>query len=212
MKKLFVTLMALAAFQAHAYSSGNTSQTKYLYNPETSGSAVHLTPTLGLAAMSLKSSNASTDTDMGISAGGYVELGDSMVTFQTGLLYNQFGGKVSALGQSASINLSYLSVPLLAKFNVNGSAEQSFFLRMGVMPGFLVSKTAKAGGQSETIDEGLKSFDIPMVIGLGAAIPTNSDMSISIGADYIRGLTSVASEGEIRNEGFLLSAGVVLAM
>lgn len=135
-----------------------------------------------------------------------------MFVFETGLLYNQMGGKFSDGGFSAKVNLDYLSVPAFAKLNFMGNPDRTAFLKAGLMPSILLSQTAKLSNGSRTSstnDVGAKSMDLPMVVGLGGAIPISLQNSLILQADYVRSLISINKESsDVRNEGFVVSAGM----
>lgn len=219
MKKLMLLAAIMLACQAYAqdYSQSKSS----VSSTDESATPLHITPAVGAAVMSIKSDSGGSDPDTGVSIGGLVDIGRGITTFQTGLLYNQFGGKgtetVNGTDLNIKVNLSYLSVPALAKFNFSGDPESTFFIKAGLMPGLLVSKqgTVSAGGQSvSTSDVSVNSFDLPAVAGLGGAIPISPTTSFIIEASYIRSLLNISSSGSgnARNEGVLLTAGVSLSL
>lgn len=162
--------------------------------------------------MGIRATGLNSDYGTGVSIGALGEFGGT-IAFQTGLLYNQFGGKSSS-GDDQIVNLDYLSIPLFLKYNAMGSADRSLYVRAGFMPGFLVSKDAQYSSGFSTNDLTVKSFDLPVVIGFGGAIPVAPRVAITLGADWVHSLTSIQdnANGEAHNDGFLLTTGATIAM
>ena len=161
--------------------------------------------------MKIKADDGSSDSDNGLSIGGLAEIGSGMTTFQTGLLYNQFGGKDTSDGDKLQLNLDYLSIPLLGKINFMGDPENTVYMKAGLMPGILVSKEMKVTVDGETFKSsniGVNSVDVPGVIGLGGTFPVESGNSVGIEANYVRSLSKInnSSDGQAYNEGFIVSA------
>lgn len=217
MKKTLSVLMMILTAQAMAAEQGQSSATVgNLWSG--SSSQLHITPMVGVAAMAIKTNNqGDSDTDVGASMGGLVEFGLGAVDFQTGLIYNQFGGRKDVgSGIDAKFTFSYLSVPLLTKFNFMGDAQKTVYLKAGLMPGFLTSKNLRvsAMGQSATTSSFTAgSFDLPVVIGVGGAIPVSSMVSIVIEANYVRSLIDYdLFTVKARNEGVIVNAGASIAL
>jgi len=134
-------------------------------------------------------------------------------TFESGLVFNRFGGQKSVSDIKVEIRLDYLSVPVVGKFNFSGDASRTAFLKAGFLPGVLVGKEATLTKGSTTVsssDFGVKSTDLPAVAGLGAAFPVSMNNSMILEATYVRGLTNISenSDANTRNEGFIISAGL----
>lgn len=207
-----VLALVMLGMNAMADQSANQSSTRTdMWNNEPSDSSIHLIPTIGVAMMGIKSDSGNSDLDAGLSVGGLADFGSGMFTLETGLLYNQFGGKNSLV----QVNLNYLSVPVAGKFNFMGNPDKTAFLKLGVLPSFLMSQSASLAGQSFSgSDVGAKSFDLPLIVGVGGAIPVARNMSIVIEADYLRGLMNINGDGDgtARNEGFMIGTGISIGL
>ena len=205
---LFVTFFGL---NAAAQSSANTLKTTTKAVAAPSDSSVHVIPTVGLAVMGLKTDSSSINPDNGVTAGGLVELGNGLATGQTGVLYNQFGIQQN----SRQANLNYLAIPVMGKLNFMGNPEKTFFLKAGVMPSFLVGSTLNTPrGSISGGRVGATPFDIPVVIGLGGAIPVGPTVSLVIEANYVRSLVNINDKGttNAKNEGLLIGSGLSIAL
>lgn len=213
MKRILISAIALLTVNAFADESGS-SKSKITYM-EYSKNDIHITPVVGVTAMGITGDNASTDMSAGGSYGGLVEIGSGLVTFQTGLEYNQFGGKRTFAGGSAETTLSYLSLPLVAKLNLMGNPEETVYLKAGVMPGTALTRSKRITGlyYSWSAEDEFKTTDIPAVVGVGGAIPMSSQGSLVLDLTFIRSLTSIGNNGlNAYNTGLVLSAGFSFAL
>lgn len=82
---------------------------------------------------------------------------------QPELIYSGQGAKEEFEGESGKVNLSYINIPVLAKYTFNGG----FYAETGPQLGFLVSAKEKIGGQSQDIKDQIKSSDFAWGIGVG---------------------------------------------
>ena len=185
-----------------------------------------VTPTVGLANMNItgtSGSGPSPSSDSGLSVGAILDISTNTpdLTFQTGALYNQFGAKSSFTGDfdipvSVKANFTYLSVPVIAKYNFGETdGGNVFYGRGGLMPGYLLSKkiTFSALGQSVSQDApGLKNYDLPIVLGAGMKFPLEKDYALTVEANFIRSLMSIANSGSAYNEGFTFTTGLNIAL
>jgi hypothetical protein len=114
---------------------------------------------------------------------------------QPELVYSGQGVKGSDNGITASDNLSYLNIPILAKYTI----ASGFAVEAGPQVGFLLSAKEKENGTSTTINN-TNSVDFSVALGLSYL----SSANIGIDARYNIGLTNVnsgpdASSDEIKN-------------
>jgi hypothetical protein len=230
MKAIVLTLLVALSLQANAKSakteapppvdSPEAAKQPGLTNWQMNDLDLHITPVVGASIMKLAgdSSTGSSNTDTGLSIGAFVEFGGGLVTFQTGLLFNQFGGKGTDSdnsGANYTVTIDYLNIPLLAKFNVMGNPLETFFFKIGLMPGFVLSKDASETLNGVSISgeaSGVKSFDLPLLAGIGGTIPIAPNVSINLEGNFIYSLTSVTSSGTIRNQGFQILAGATFGL
>lgn len=179
-----------------------------------SGSATHITPVIGLSATGMKSSTNDLDSRTAVALGLYAELGTSLLTFQTGLLYWKGGGKYEGAAGSLSVGLDYLSVPVFAKLNFFGNPDRTVYLKIGALPSVLIGKTATdSSGAVRGLGE--KSFDLPIVVGLGGSMPISETQSLTFEANYMRSLTDaikMSNGTSYKNDGLLLLIGMTLAI
>ncbi len=186
-----------------------------------------LTPVLGLAHMTLRGlDKISTSDDNGVSFGALVDLQTPRMKelfLQTGVLYNQFGARAGNLpdGNPANItgirlNISYLSVPVLAKYNFLSMDGNTFFAKAGVMPGVVVGKELRASINGNSIADShisdVKAYDLPVVLGLGGRIPFEKDYAMMLDASWVRSTMTISGNQNIYNQGFLVSAGINIAL
>ena len=173
-----------------------------------------VTPVAGLSLMSLKNDNGddAASTDSGLAVGALVDVGRGMATFQTGLIYNQFGGRTSTSAGDEVVSLDYLSIPIVGKLNVLRNVDRTFYLKGGLMPSLLLDRRVKVSSD-ESRDFSARPADLAAVGGIGAALPISPGNSLILDAQYIRGLLSV-SEGTqvLHSEGFSIMAGLSIAL
>lgn len=137
----------------------------------------------------------------GFNAGGFAEIKLSeKFTLQPEVLYSTQGSDFSEDGYSDKLKLSYLNVPVMAKFYV----IQKLNVEVGPQIGFLLS--AKETG--ENVKEFFKSVDF----GLNAGIGYDFTKNIFAGIRYYRGLLNIVhnTDGDdikAVNSVFSISAG-----
>lgn len=122
-----------------------------------------------------------------LTAGGYAiyHLNPSWA-LQAELLYNGSGAKLSGSGK---INMSYLSVPVLAKYAI---ASSGFSIFAGPQIGFLLSaKSIPDGGSSTDVKSSFKSTDISGVAGADYTFIGGFNIS----ARYQLGLSNIDASG-----------------
>jgi len=106
-------------------------------------------------------------------------------SIQPEVLYSMQGAKFD----DGKIELSYINVPVMAKFYV----ANGFSLEAGPQIGFLMSAKAKEDGAgSEDIKDFLKSTDFGLNIGAGYDLTEN----FNLGVRYGFGLSNIAEEGD----------------
>ncbi|WP_264534893.1 porin family protein [Flavobacterium sp. N1736] len=198
MKKIMLTAAAVLAF---AFS--NAQETKF-----------------GVKA-GLNISNIGGDVEdnsaiVGFHVGGFAEIKLSeKFAIQPELLFSTQGSKIEDSGENFSaedkLNLSYINVPIMAKFYV----APKFSLEAGPQIGFLVSAKDKYKetfdgetiSSNEDVKDNFKSIDFGVNLGAGFDFTEN----LSAGVRYNIGLSNIAeAEGEdfkLNNSVFSLSVG-----
>jgi hypothetical protein len=213
MKKLFIFALVALSFQIHAQNGQNrASIADDSASSETS--AFHLTPAAGPALVRPQGKGAEDyQVDAGYQVGGFAELGSGYVTFQSGLLYSDYASKVDMGLADLKLRLDYLTVPVLAKINLMGTPDRTVYIKVGLLPEFLVNKTAEVNalGQKSTFHRELSinTFDLPATLGVGGAIKVARNKAVVVEASYLRGLTKINTDSDyhVYNEGFLVTAG-----
>jgi len=139
-----------------------------------------------------------------------------MFSIQPEVLYSQYGAKVTrvdagtVLGQSysskesASLNLDYITVPVMFQFH----ATPAFYLEAGPEFGFLVSAKAKdysatvingnetaTSNESGDIKDNYSSFNMGAGLGLGFNFTEN----FGINARYVAGFTDINKKNDDEN-------------
>jgi hypothetical protein len=129
--------------------------------------------------------------------GGFVALPvGSWLTIQPEGLFSRKGGTAKLDDTEATIGITYLEVPVLAKVRVAGSGDKTFSIFGGPSMAFRLSSDSSAtvGGEEVDvdIDEDVEDFDFGIVGGIEYAIGR-----FSIDARYTFALTDLnAAEGD----------------
>jgi hypothetical protein len=153
---------------------------------------------VNLATFSGKDATGAT-TLVGFHGGGLVSLPiSSDFSVQPEVLYSMQGAKDPSAG--GQINLSYINVPVLAKYTI----FQGFSVEAGPQAGFLLSAKAEAGGFSADIKSQMQSFDFSAV--LGASYITSANVGFD--ARYNLGITSVAKDNSSKLYNSVIQLGV----
>lgn len=128
----------------------------------------------------------------GLNAGAFVEIPVAeKFSVKPELVYSLQGAK----GEDDSdekLNLSYINIPVLAKYNI----AEGFFAETGPQIGFLVSAKAKDGDDDTDVKDAFKSTDFSWALGLGYELPAG----FGINARYNFGLSKITEiESETKN-------------
>jgi opacity protein-like surface antigen len=148
---------------------------------------------INLANVSGKEEGDKTDYDskVGLHIGALVEIPISeSFSVMPELNFDQLGAKDEFLGQELKLNLNYISVPVLAKFNVSGLG-----IYAGPQIGFLLSAKTKAGDNDVDIKDQLKSTNFSALFGAEYNLP----MGLFISARYNLGLSKIDDESNSDN-------------
>jgi outer membrane protein with beta-barrel domain len=137
------------------------------------------------------------------------------LTFQTEALFSMKGDSESAGGYTASTHLSYIDVPLLAKFGFlpNSVVQPSLFV--GPSLGFNVSAHSGLEGEGGEVDMDVKdqvgTFDLGLVIGGGVDFGRGG-RTYGVDVRYSKGLRDVAESeaGSAHNEAIYVMGSIGL--
>jgi hypothetical protein len=123
---------------------------------------------------------------------------------QPELNYTGLGSKSELFGESVKNSLTYITVPVLAKYTV---ANTGLSFAAGPQLGFLASAKAKADGESTNIKDSFKGTDFSGVAGIAYTFP----MGLFVDARYQFGLSNIAKNKEdydkVKNKAFVFSVG-----
>ncbi|MFB3389006.1 porin family protein [Flavobacterium sp. LAR06] len=199
MKKIIMTAAAVMAF---AFS--NAQETKFGVKG-------------GVNFANLTGDTEDASLKVGFHVGGFAEIKVSdKFSVQPELLYSTQGAKFDESGEGFDIenklNLSYLNIPVMAKFYV----AEKFSLEAGPQIGFLLSAKAKSEGTDEGITlsaeedvkDSFESIDFGVNFGAGYDFTEN----LSAGVRYNLGLSNIAKtedgdDFKMNNSVFSLSVG-----
>ena len=98
---------------------------------------------------------------------------------QPEVLFSSQGAKRDYIGEKENFNVSYINVPVLAKFRFTGG----FYLEAGPQVGFKINENVP----DKTVENFAKDLDLSLAAGLGY----HSPIGLGIGARYNAGLSKV---------------------
>lgn len=140
---------------------------------------------------------------IGFQVGGFAEIKISdKFAVQPELLYSLQGTKFEEGGVEANYNLSYINIPVMAKFFV----AEGFSLEVGPQIGILTSAKLKFEDESEDAKEFFESIDFGLNFGAGYDVAEN----INIGLRYSLGLSNIAKDSgdeKLSNSNIALAIG-----
>ncbi|MEO8764713.1 MAG: porin family protein [Ginsengibacter sp.] len=167
----------------------------------------------GITSANLKFSGGGTsitaDSKIGFYGGLLAQIGVSgKFAVQPEIIYSLLGTKFSQGSGEDKLNLSYVCLPVLAKY-----IHEGFSIIIGPQVGFLVSAKEKTSGTNDDIKPSFKSTDIAGIIGAGYTF-TNG---VGFDGRYQLGLSNIGSNnepftggGKIKNNAFLFGLHYVL--
>jgi hypothetical protein len=137
----------------------------------------------------------------GFNAGAFVEIpAGEKFSVKPELVYSLQGAKADDDGDDSKLNLSYLNIPVLAKYNIT----EGFFAETGPQFGFLMSAKAKEGDDDADVKDFYKGFDFSWGLGLGYELPEG----FGFNARYNLGLSKIDEEGEAKVKNGVFQVGV----
>lgn len=121
--------------------------------------------------------------------------------------------------KTGDVNLSYVAVPILAKFVTAGG---KVYVSSGLNVSFLTSANLQGveeGDEEIDVKDSFESFDLAVDFGVGGQLPVGS-VKIMLEARYEQGLLNIVAENivedalksRVRSSGFQLLAGVLLPL
>ena len=106
------------------------------------------------------------------------------------LVFSNQGSKYEDDGGKGSVNASYITLPVMAKYRFAGG----FFAETGPQLGYLVSAKAKQGGEKSDMKDMYRKTDLSWALGVGYLSKTN----IGVNARFNYGLSKVDKEGDFK--------------
>lgn len=136
----------------------------------------------GMNASNFTGGNIDSKTLLGFHAGANFNflLGNNF-SISPEVLFSSQGAKYNDLGSEKNLKVSYIQLPVMAKYRFNGG----LYLEAGPQVGFKVGEDADIPNQ--TIDNFAKNLDL----GIGAGLGFHGRSGFGIGARYIAGLSKV---------------------
>lgn len=102
---------------------------------------------------------------------------------QAEILYSAQGSTIDEDGADATVNVDYVTVPVLFRYNIN----ETFHLHAGPQFGFLIKAEAKGDGDTVDLDEYFTGTEIAGAVGAGVDLP----IGLGFGARYVFGLSNI---------------------
>jgi len=167
--------------------------------PAIAGAEISLTGKgvkLGLNLANISGSDASDDAKMnlGVALGGYGTFTvNEAFAIQPEVLYSQKGSKEG----DVYFNLSYLDIPVLAKWTPAVQGEVKPFLFAGPSIGLLLSAEAEMDGDTMDMKDNTSGLDLGLVIGAGADMVINGH-KINGDIRYDMGLSTLDDAGDAK--------------
>lgn len=155
----------------------------------------------GLNFAKLDASGASSKT--GFHLGAFAKL---MITDKIGIqpeaFYSIQGSNLDAGTISQELNINYLQVPVLLRFNPISILN----IHAGPQFGILLKAESDSGGVTTNIKDDLKNSDFAIAVGAGLDLP----MGLSLALRYVKGVSEVADDSSDKNNMFQISVGYQL--
>jgi Outer membrane protein beta-barrel domain len=158
------------------------------------------------------SSEVSYGLRTGVTAGGLVAFPiGSRLTIQPEGLFTQKGAKVDDLGVSATIEIDYIEVPVLAKYTVAGGPARSFHVFGGPSVAFKVhsSSSATLGGSTVEIDNGDRIEDIDYGVVMGAGMTFDR---FTVEGRFTLGLANIDAEDPDESKARTRAVGILVGV
>ena len=142
------------------------------------------------------------DPRIGLAAGAELEYQmNSWMSLAGGVMYSMQGSKEDIGGATATLQLDYLNVPIVANFYV----LKGLAIKAGIQPGFKVSSKLKASGGGASISghiDDVKGFDLSIPVGLSYEIS-----NFVIDGRWNVGATKIFEGGDHQHSVFQITLG-----
>ncbi len=126
------------------------------------------------------------------------------LSFQPAFNYVQKGTKVDFGGESISLRLNYLELPLNFVYHSPENTSGQFFVGLGPSLSYGISGKMKAGGNEEKIHFGSGDNDIAKPFEFGGNILAGYTFKggFNIAANYNRGLSNISTDGSTKEHNY----------
>lgn len=207
-------LVLVLAMVAQAEAQANEATTSRTHN---SSSSIELVPNIGVNSFRLVNSDMDLSNRGGVSAGVLTDFSTPVagLLFETGLDYFEAGGKSSNLFSSVEIELSYLAIPLKAKYEFYENGSYKYYGKAGVIAAAMMSSKAKADFFGATAETDLKdqtnNFDLLAAVTLGGDMEVGSGR-VGLELEYDKGTQKTFKNQNDKLEGYTLRLGYVISI
>jgi hypothetical protein len=186
MKKILLSLAVLVAFSTASFA-------------QLSGGA-----RLGVNLSNFGGDDGEGDMKAGLQLGLYLvgNLSEKLAV-QPELLYSSYGAKEDFSGTEVTTALSYISIPVLLRYNVN----EMINIHVGPQFGILASAKAKTDDDDVDIKDEMKGMDLGLALGVGLDFG-----KFNAGLRYYGGLSNIvdADDVDVKNTAFNVVIGYKL--
>lgn len=127
--------------------------------------------------------------------------------FSLEFYFLQKGGKRGT--DDVNVHLSYLEVPLLARFHA-GTRRFGVVFFGGPAASYLTNASGEQADGTTSDVTGIHRSELSLHGGASLEIPINNEISLTAGARYVQGLTNFSKgTNSLTNQGIVITAGVV---
>ena len=110
------------------------------------------------------------------------------------------GGKYNDNGLKGRVNLLYVNLPLILRYQT----KNGFFGEAGLQPGLLLSAKDKYEGITDNFMGHMNKFDLSVPVGIGYVFRNN----FGIGLRVIPGLNDITRDEDVKERNFVMALGV----
>ncbi len=123
---------------------------------------------------------------------------------QPEIYYSMQGSEINILSTNTKVNVDYLSVPVLLRYNIT----DFFNLHVGPQFGFVMKAETKTGNTTADFKDDIKSADIGGAFGAGVDLP----FGLNGGVRYVLGFSNISNDDssddtKIKNKMFQIYLG-----
>jgi hypothetical protein len=161
---------------------------------------MHLNPQLGLSSFEYSGQTGGGKSKL--TGGATVEFGGSARKLETGMLLMQTSANTTlSSGQDSTVNVTYLTLPMMAKLRIVQMRSQSWYAKFGA------TTALQVGSSNRSVTNGA---DVLAGAGLSGRFVFTQKSDFVIEGTYNRGLLEAihTNAGSSYNQGFVILAGL----